>query len=519
MQRPSETARISATKAVLFLVCLSVTAGSPAARADYDAGMQALEAGQPSEAAAQWRAAAQEGDRRAMLGLGRLFARGLGVVQDYVEAHKWFNLASSKGEAAAAKERDALAAKMTPIQVAKAQERAKTWQDRRAARTGTATADPRPDSGTSTSSTSRPRAPAPAEIEALLNLQPADRRLIQSGLAALGFRPGPADGVFGPATRAALKSWQQKNGRRETGWLTKASASVLKAAGEKELARAKASRAKAARAALKPGRVFRDCKDCPEMVVVPAGSFTMGSPPDEEDRDDDEGPQHRVTISKPFAVGKYEVTRGEFAKFVAETYHSTGNSCVTDEFGGRDERSDRGWQNPGFVQADRHPVACVNWHDAQAYVRWLSKKTGKRYRLLTEAEWEYTARAGTRTRFHWGDSESENQARCGGCGNSIWAITSTKPVGSYAANQFGLHDVHGNLYEWVEDCSHRDYRGAPSDGSAWTTGGDCKVRVLRGGSWANYSPESLRAADRYASLAGGVRRANGGFRVVRTLGP
>ena len=540
MQTPFKTSRFAGAMAVLLLACLGLTAGAPSARADHDAGKRALEAGQPDKAAAQWRAAAQAGDRRSMLALGRLLAEGSGVVQDYVEAHKWFNLAASRGEAEAAKERDAVATKMTPAQVASAQERAKAWQPRRAPAGGAASSDQRPAPRTSASSAARPKVsapaapPDPAAIEASLDLQPADRRLIQSGLVALGFRPGPADGVFGPTTRAALKAWQRKNGKKATGWLTEASATALKAAGAKA-AREKAARekaAKVARAALKPGRVFRDCKDCPEMVVVPAGSFTMGSPPDEEGRNDNEGPQHRVTIAKPFAVGKYEVTRGEFARFVEATGHATRGSCSTYEGGVRKDRSDRNWRNPGFAQSERDPVACVNWHDARAYVSWLSNKAGKPYRLPSESEWEYAARAGTTTARYWAASASAQCSYANGADSSFkdrnrdweWeiapcrdGIAHTAPVGSFAANRFGFHDLLGNVWEWTEDCWHETYEGAPSDDRAWTADSDCSKRVLRSGSWFN-GPDILRVAFR-TMFSTGNRNDGVGFRVARALSP
>ena len=157
----------------------------------------------------------------------------------------------------------------------------------------------------------------------------------------------------------------------------------------------------------------------------------------------------------------------------------------------------------------------VSWEDAQSYVRWLSRETGEEYRLLSEAEWEYAARAGTRTRYWWGDAIGRNRANCAGnhCGDSY---RYTAPVGSFSSNGFGLHDMHGNVWEWVEDCWNDSYRGAPSDGSAWESG-DCGVRVLRGGSWSHV-PRLLRSAYRFGSTAGD-RSSYAGFRVARTLTP
>ena len=247
---------------------------------------------------------------------------------------------------------------------------------------------------------------------------------------------------------------------------------------------------------LSPGTVNRDCPACPEMVVVAAGSFTMGSPPNEKGRLDREGPQRTVTIATPFAVGKHEVTNGEWEACVA------AGECEEPLF-----RRDRD---------RRRPVVGVRWRDAKAYVSWLSRRTGKDHRLLSEAEWEYAARGGTPTRYHWGDDIGDDRANCTGCG-SRWDGKRTAPVGSFAANRFGLHDMHGNVWEWVEDCWHESYAGAPSDGRARTTGGDCFWSMLRGGSWQNH-PLHARAANRIREWAGAGDRSIG-FRVARTLEP
>ena len=272
------------------------------------------------------------------------------------------------------------------------------------------------------------------------------------------------------------------------------------------------------------------------MVVVPPGSFTMGSPADERGRRKEEGPQRPVTIRRPFAVGKYEVTRGEFARFVNATGHRTGNACIT--FVGTQWKARDGlnWRNPGFAQTDRHPVVCVTWYDAKAYVRWLSKRTGKRYRLLTEAEWEYVARSGKTSPRYWGRDASMQCHYANGADSAVkaryanWIFTlvpcrdgfvHTAPVGRYRANGFGLHDLHGNAFEWVEDCWHDSYHGAPSDGRSWTERGNCRIRVVRGGSWSS-SPSDLRAASRDAQRSGDRagrvdRDSEGGFRVARSF--
>ncbi len=233
----------------------------------------------------------------------------------------------------------------------------------------------------------------------------------------------------------------------------------------------------------------------PESAVIPAGSFEMGCVSG-VGCSSYEFPVHTVTIPAPLAVGKYEVTFSEW------------DACV--EAGGcRHVPDDAGWGR------GNRPVVRVSWEDTQEYVAWLSAETGFEYRLLSESEWEYAARAGSRTAYSWGDEIGDNRANCDGCG-SRWDDDRTAPVGSFAANAFGLHDMHGNVYEWVEDCWNGSYVGAPSDGSAWLLG-NCSFRVLRGGSW-NYPPWNLRSASRFRSWTG-YRSLNYGFRVARTLTP
>ena len=248
------------------------------------------------------------------------------------------------------------------------------------------------------------------------------------------------------------------------------------------------------------GERFSDCAECPELVVVPAGTFTMGSPSSEAERYDDEEPQHRVTIPSPLAVGVYEVTFAEWG------------ACVSAGGCGGHRPDDEGWGRGA------RPVVNVSWDDAKSYVRWLSSRTGASYRLLSESEWEYVARGGTTTSRYWGASSS---AQCGYVNGADRAVdcddgaVQTAPVGSYRANGFGLYDVLGNVHEWVEDCWHGSYAGAPADGSAWTAGGDCGLRVLRGGSW-DRNPRGLRSASRRGYIAG-LRFGDIGFRVSRTF--
>ena len=271
------------------------------------------------------------------------------------------------------------------------------------------------------------------------------------------------------------------------------------------------------------GRRFRDCEACPEMVVVPAGSYLMGSPASEVGRYDTEVPVHWVTIGQSFAVGVYEVTRGQYARFVAATGHGTRNYCRVwnEEAAKWENRSGQDWRNPGYEQSAEHPVVCVSWEDAQAYVRWLSEETGEAYRLLSEAEWEYVARAGTTTPFHFGTTISTEQANYDGnytygSGRKGEYRQKTVAVGRFPANAYGLHDMHGNVWEWVADCWHKSYEGAPDNGGAWASG-ECSRRVLRGGSWYD-SPGHLRSARRHR-IPAGSRNHVSGFRLARTLTP
>ncbi len=229
------------------------------------------------------------------------------------------------------------------------------------------------------------------------------------------------------------------------------------------------------------GQAFKDCADCPAMVVVPAGSFTMGS----NTGDADEKPVHNVNI-KGFAIGETEVTKGQFAAFVAASGHDAGNRCRVFTGSEWEDAPGYSWRNPGFSQTDSDPVACINWNDAQAYVRWVAQKTGKDYRLPSEAQWEYACRAGSIQSF-CGSDNAESVAVYGRMGGD-----NTQPVGTKQANAWGLYDMSGNLWEWTQDCWNGNYQGAPSDGSAWTTG-TCRQRVLRGGSWSSYAT-STRAA-------------------------
>jgi len=284
----------------------------------------------------------------------------------------------------------------------------------------------------------------------------------------------------------------------------------------------------------KPWEVVRDCPHCPELVVVSAGEFVMGS--SKEDIDNglgatNEGPQHRVFIKHPVAVGRFEVTRDQFETFVRASGYKVSDRCYTLESNTPRERADRSFRNPGYAQSGVHPAVCVNWRDAKAYVEWLSQSTGKTYRLLSEAEWEYVARAGSTFPYSFGKDATEVCKFANGADQSAklamlptdYAYMNctdsypyTAPVGSFKANAMGLFDLLGNVWEWTEDCFYDDYLTAPSDGSA-RAGAGCQARAVRGGSWFS-TGKSLRPAIR-AKATDSARYDDVGFRVARVLVP
>jgi formylglycine-generating enzyme required for sulfatase activity/predicted Ser/Thr protein kinase len=274
------------------------------------------------------------------------------------------------------------------------------------------------------------------------------------------------------------------------------------------------------------GKQFSDCDVCPEMRVIPAGSFLQGAQSGDAGREQNAETQHAVTFAGPLGVGVTEVTRGQFARFVAETgYEAAG--CTTYD-GEWNVQPGQDWRSPGFMQNDNHPVTCVSWEDATAYTRWLAGKTEKKYRLLSESEWEYVARAGTTSSRSWGDSPdsactSANVAdMSAGDTYQDWKIheckdrfTHTAPAGEFEANAFGVKDMMGNVFEWVEDCWAETYDPAAVDGSA-STEGDCSQRVLRGGSWYT-RPQFVRSSARNR-FPRDHRSSAFGFRVARQLG-
>jgi formylglycine-generating enzyme required for sulfatase activity len=267
---------------------------------------------------------------------------------------------------------------------------------------------------------------------------------------------------------------------------------------------------------------FKDCSDCPEMVLVPALGFTMGSPEDEPERPIVGETQIAIRIQKPFAVGRYAVTRAEFEAFVRAKKYETEEGCHATTSSGWEQRADLNWKSPGFSQDDFHPVVCVDWNDANAYVKWLREITNKSYRLLSETEREFVARTAWATPFWWGSTISTDQANY----NGTYAYNHgplgenrkrTVRVDSFIVNPWGLYNVHGNVWEWTADCWNENNTGNPGTGEPRDKIGDCNLRIVRGGSWFS-KPSALRAAFRFKDEVRD-RSVNGGFRVARDLSP
>jgi formylglycine-generating enzyme required for sulfatase activity len=257
----------------------------------------------------------------------------------------------------------------------------------------------------------------------------------------------------------------------------------------------------------------------PNMIRVPEGELLMGSPAGEAGRLDVEGPQHIVRIEAAFEVGAFAVAMEEFDVFVAASGYLVAGTCQLRQ-GTEWQVAEGSFRSPGFEQTSAHPAVCVGWDDAQAFARWLSEETASSYRLLSESEWEYCARAGTMTRYSWGDRIEAGQANFNLPVPSQQQVAArsrrhcTIPVMSFAPNPWGIYQMHGNVWEWVEDCYQPDYNGAPTDGRARQLVGR-ELRVLRGGSWNN-GPNGVRSARRHAARSD-FRRTDVGFRLARTL--
>jgi formylglycine-generating enzyme required for sulfatase activity len=287
-----------------------------------------------------------------------------------------------------------------------------------------------------------------------------------------------------------------------------------------------------------PAAAPRDCDACPELALVPPGQFMMGSAPDapELEAGSGESPAVPLSFARPFMVSRREITHGEFRRFVEATGAKSAPGCRVWSGGQWIRDQDRSWRDPGFAAPPRddEPVVCVSWDDARAYAEWLSSESGKRYRLPSEAEWEYVARGGTSFPRYWGENDSrEDLALSLACENANvydasavdalrlpWPnarcddrATALAPVAQYRPNAFGVHDIIGNAREWVMDCYTASYAGRPPDARAWTWQGGCERKGVRGGSWAS-RPRDARAPARGAELTG-HRQSDLGFRVAR----
>ena len=294
-------------------------------------------------------------------------------------------------------------------------------------------------------------------------------------------------------------------------------------------------------------KLIQDCDYCPTMVIIESGNFIKGSPLSDQGSRDDERPQHQVDIGYDFAVGKYEVTRIEYERFVQSTGHDSSGGCYGATEDGIKLGINLNWYDPGYPITDTHPVVCVSWDEAVAYTEWLSEETGETYRLLTESEWEYSARAGTKTIRFWGDIDEGCDFANGadlditpesfleemkGRGSKIvlpedWVVADchdgyefSSPVGSFIPNNFGVYDVLGNVAEWVGDCWDSSYENSPRDGSARVSG-NCNRPILRGASYYDM-PIYLRSSNHYGfeskqSENKETRYINFGFRVLREI--
>jgi formylglycine-generating enzyme required for sulfatase activity len=361
---------------------------------------------------------------------------------------------------------------------------------------------------------------SPPAVETALGLTREERRQVQRALSKLGFPVGKADGLWGAKTRGGLRGWQGRAGRTASGYLDAEGYKALLAEADDMVPPPPPPPPSGCRRGLPAGSECRDRLadggEGPALVIVPAGRFSMGS----EDGNSDERPVHSVRITRPFAMGKHEVTNAEFVAFLNAEGRGPGGKPWLQT---KDQDSDshillngaRFRVENGFA---RHPVIEVTWHGAQAYANWLSGQTGAGYRLPTEAEWEYAARAGTATKYWWGNESPvcRTGARNGAKfdDNASCDDTGTEPVGSYQANPFGLMDTVGNVLEWVFDVFDSEgYRKHAASDPVVKQGGS--GRVLRGGSWS-YAPRFLRAAIRYRYAPAGSYGSSG-FRLARTL--
>lgn len=361
----------------------------------------------------------------------------------------------------------------------------------------------------------------PDEIQAYLNQFPQG---LFAGVAAVRLRALMGGGPSTPTSVASSGAKPASAGSggatvmgAATGAATAANAAVLIPASGQSIGDLQQ---------LAAGTIFKDCADCPEMVVIPSGKFEMGLVDFRKARRPTEGPAREVSIPGTFAIGKTEVTWAQYARFVRETSRTGGMGCDTYTAKRFKTNTQAAWNSPGFPQTENDPVVCVSWDDAKSYAEWLGVKTGHNYRLITEAEWEYVVRAGTKSERFWGENPADacrfaNVADATGRGSlGLEAVfdcrdrfAGTAPAASFQPNPFGVHDLFGNAEEWILDCWSDTYRNAPTSGVA-NTSGDCDRRVVRGGSWFN-GADAIRATARAADETS-ARSSTRGFRIART---
>jgi formylglycine-generating enzyme required for sulfatase activity/TPR repeat protein len=325
----------------------------------------------------------------------------------------------------------------------------------------------------------------------------------QELLHKLGYAAGPLDGLSGKLTIAAVKKIQGDMGIEQDGIITEELVASLNQQLKQELLKKEKEmlgkeqqelhkKEEGRKRVTEARKQARELELAGEMMDIPAGTFLVKDLIEEGDTDKESVLEIDILL---FMMGRNEVSVEQFGRFVMETGYQTEAERETDKGcsalkdGQWDIRADFSWRDPGIEQNKNHPVVCVSWNDAKAFIDWLNHNTGGGYRLPSELEREYTARAGSTTRYSWGHAVGNDNAKCKGCNSDQWDLFDTVPVGSFPANAYGLFDMHGNVSEWIEDCWHDNYQDHPTDGSALTSGVDCNRRVIRDGSW--YTPQQF----------------------------
>ena len=472
------------------------------------------------KAALWYRRAAERGLAHGQSLLGAMLAAGAGTKKNYSEAYFWLALAAKQGDKQAADFRDEVGKNLKSTQRTQLSLRAAAWKPKKritfTGLTPNSLASPVMGSEKKNKSRNKEQVQPKTGLEILNKARSnpgkkAGMRIVEINRGAAEVARADSPSASPPAATKSKKAKPQPQPKPQASLKPPAPAQP----------KIKKPKIKLPR----PGENFKDCPNCPEMVVVPGGTYQMGGVFGAGNLP--AKPVHKVTLPKPFAIGKHEITRGQYAEFATATGRRSTLRCrywtgrTLETFKSDNTRS---WQEPGFKQNDRHPVVCVGWRDAKAYANWLAIKTAKPYRLPSEAEWEYVARAGGRKSYFFGDKVAELCRFANGADGSMsfeWrnkacsdGFARTAPVGSFLPNAFGLYDVHGNVSEWVEDCWNKEFVGAPSGDKPWLRG-KCASRVIRGGSWMD-DPGFLHYAYREGSRLA-AQASHKGFRLALTL--